>query len=136
MRLEFVPANYVYSVWGTVSPMIQAALDAGAISYSTIDQVKGLLTQNAQQLLIVLSDEVIVGAVVVEFVNYPNERAVYIVEVGGKGIMTEDLCDQFENWARQNGATVMCAWADESRARLYKMKAKFSTARYVLEKKL
>lgn len=136
IQLQVVPPNQVYSLWDEVSPMIQAALDSGTFCYNTLEQVKLLLVKEMQQLLVIVENDELVGAMVTEFVNYPNERVLFVVEIGGKGIINETVSDQLGEWARFNGATRMCAWADEARARLYRMKAGFTTARHVVEKKL
>ncbi len=135
IQLQLVPSDKVYEIWDTVKPFIEAAhhLD---FEYTTVDQVKLLLTRGMQTLLIFVDEGEIVGAIITEFINYPNERVLFITEIGGKEIITESLCNQLEDWARQNGATRMCAWADAARARLYKMKCGFATARHVVEKKL
>ena len=134
-QLHIVPTDNVYGVWDKVKPFIEAAhhLD---FEYSTVEQTKLMLVRGMQNLLVFVDEDEIVGAMVTEFINYPNERILFITEIGGKEIITESLCDQLEDWARQNGATRMCAWADAARARLYKMKCGFATTRHVVEKKL
>lgn len=135
IQVQLVPPDQVYGVWDKVKPLIEASLNVG-FGYTTIDQAKMLLTKGLQTLLIAVDEGEIVGAMVVEFVNYPNERVIFLVELGGKAVVDQSVLDQVEDWARQNGATRMCAWADDARARLYKMKSGFTTARHVVEKKL
>ena len=136
IQVQIVSPDAVYSVWDKVKPFLEAAhhLD---FEYTTVEQIKLLLVKGIQNLFIGVDDTgEIVGAMVTEFINYPNERVLFITEIGGKGIVTEPLINQIEDWARQNGATRMCAWADAARARLYQMKSGFTTARHVVEKKL
>lgn len=135
IQVQIVLPDQVYGVWDEVKPLIEASLNVG-FGYTTIDQVKLLLTKGAQTLLLAMEEGKIAGAMVVEFVNYPNERVIFLVELGGKAVVDQSVLDQVEDWARQNGATRMCAWADDARARLYKMKSGFTTARHVVEKKL
>lgn len=135
IQVQIVPPDHVYGVWDKVKPLIEASLNVG-FGYTTIDQVKLLLTKGLQTLLVAVEEGELAGAMVVEFVNYPNERVVFLVELGGKAVVDQSVLDQVEDWARQNGATRMCAWADDVRARLYKMKSGFTTARHVVEKKL
>jgi hypothetical protein len=135
IQVQIVPPDHVYTVWDKVKPLIEASLNVG-FGYTTIDQVKLLLTKGLQTLLVAVDEGEFTGAMVVEFVNYPNERVVFLVELGGKAVVDQSVLDQVEDWARQNGATRMCAWADDVRARLYKMKSGFTTARHVVEKKL
>lgn len=135
IQVQLVPPDQVYGVWDKVKPLIEASLNVG-FGYTTIDQAKMLLTKGLQTLLIADDEGELVGAMVVEFVNYPNERVIFLVELGGNAVVDQSVLDQVEDWARQNGATRMCAWADDARARLYKMKSGFTTARHVVEKKL
>lgn len=136
MQVQIVHPDHIYSVWDKVEPLIQASLDVG-FGYTTLDQVKLMLTKGMQTLLLAVDDNSnIAGAMVVEFVNYPNERVIFLAELGGKAVVDQSVLDQVEDWARQNGATRMCAWADDVRARLYKIKSGFTTARHVVEKKL
>lgn len=135
IQVQIVPPDQVYSVWDKVKPLVEASLNVG-FGYATIDQVKLLLSKGMQTLLVAVEEGELAGAMVVEFVNYPNERVVFLVELGGKAVVDQSVLDQVEDWARQNGATRMCAWADDARARLYKMKSGFTTARHVVEKKL
>lgn len=134
-QVQLVPPDQVYQIWDEVKTLIEASLDVG-FGHTTIDQVKLLLSKGMQILLVAVEDGKIDGAMVVEFVNYPNERVVFLVELGGKSVVDQSILDQVEDWARQNGATRMCAWADDARARLYKLKSGFTTARHVVEKKL
>ena len=135
-QVQIVPPDHIYLVWDKVKPLIQASLDIG-FGYTTIDQVKLMLVNGTQTLLVAVDDAgEVAGAMVVEFVNYPNERVVFLAELGGKAVVDQSVLDQVEDWARQNGATRMCAWADDARARLYKIKSGFTTARHVVEKKL
>lgn len=135
-QVQIVHPDHIYSVWDKVEPLIQASLDVG-FGYATIDQVKLMLVKGIQTLLIAVDENNdIAGALAVEFVNYPNERVVFLAELGGKAVVDQSVLDQVEEWARQNGATRMCAWADDVHARLYKIKLGFTTARHVVEKKL
>jgi hypothetical protein len=135
IQVQIVPPSHVYGIWDKVSPLIQASLDVG-FGYTTLDQVKLLLTKGMQTLLIAVEDEELKGAMVVEFIDYPNERVILLSELGGNAVVDQAVLNQVEDWARQNGATRMCAWADDARARLYKIKSGFATARHVVEKKL
>ena len=135
IQVQIVSPNNIYGVWDLVEPLIQASLDVG-FGYTSIDQVKLLLSKGMQTLIVAVEDDEIKGAMVVEFVNYPNERVIFLAELGGKAVVDQDVLNQVEDWARHNGATRMCAWADEPRARLYKLKSGFTTARHVVEKKL
>lgn len=134
-QVYYVAPDQIYQVWDKVVPYIKAANDVG-LGYHTVDHTKLMLIKGMQFLLVSEEDSEITGALVGEFINYPNERVMHINELGGRLIIKPELLDLVEDWARQNGATRMSAWADEAQARLYKIKAGFTTARHVVEKKL
>lgn len=131
-----VQSNYIHAVWDKVEPFISASLDTSLGDYDTA-HIKLLLLQGAQQLL-VITDEAneIVGATVVHFINYPNNRVCYVLCVGGKNLMNDQTVSQVADWAKANGATSFRATVREAQARLYKQKAGFEITRYVVEKKL
>jgi hypothetical protein len=72
----------------------------------------------------------------VEFTNRPNDRVMFITALGGSGIVNDETFSQVETWAKSQGATKASAWAQETQARLYKIKANFNTVRMVVEKDL
>lgn len=135
--VELVPIELVHAVWPKIEDYIMSAMWQCADEV-TVDQVRANVSAGRQQLLLVSDSESgkTVGAVVTEFVNYPNTRAVIIVAVGGKGLMNTHTISQVESWAKQCGATKIKCTADEAQARLYRQKAGFNKVRYALEKLL
>ena len=135
IKVQRVNADKVYEVWSEVKGFLEASIETNTDD-CTLDQLKLLLTQGLQHLLVGLEDDRIVGAMAVEFVNYPNQRVMFITALGGKQVVSNEVFSQVEDWARAQGATKSAAWAKESQARLYKQKAGFNTMRFVMEKKL
>jgi len=135
IQVHTVSSDKVYQTWKDVEGYLKASIETG-IGDCTIDQLKLLLVQGKQTLLVGVEDDTIVGAMTVEFVNYPNDRAMFITALGGRGIVNDETFSQVETWAKLQGATKSAAWAKEAQARLYQQKAGFTTMRYVMEKKL
>lgn len=133
--VNLVPQDLVHGIWDQVEPYIKGSLATSLGDY-TIDQVKLLVLQGAHQLLVISDEEQIVGATIVYFVNYPNKRVCYVFCLGGKDLMNEETISQVANWAKANGASSFRATVQDSQARLYKQKAGFNIARYVVEKEL
>ena len=134
-QVHTVASGKVYQVWNEVEDYLKASIETNT-GDCTLEQLKGLLVSNAQTLLVAMNNDKIVGAMTVEFINYPNERVMFITALGGKGIVNNTTFSQVEKWAKMQGATKSAAWAQEAQARLYKNKAGFTTMRYVMEKKL
>lgn len=62
---------------------ITKALDKGNNEF-TADQLKLLVTQGQQQLLLVMKEDKCYVALTVQWINYPNDRVAYITYIGGK----------------------------------------------------
>ncbi len=104
MKLYIVPTIQVQRFWHLAEPLLQKALDKGNGEF-TADQLKLLVTQGQQQLLLVMKDEICYVAFTVQFINYPNDRIAYITYIGGKN--TKAGMEQFKQWAREQGCTAI-----------------------------
>ena len=134
--VQIVAPNNVYSVWADVENYLNASINVSGGDI-TLDQLKLILIRGEQTLLVSVDDnKKINGAMTVEFINYPNARTMFITALGGVGIVNNETFSQVETWARMQGATKASAWAQETQARLYKIKANFNTVRMVVEKDL
>ena len=102
MKLYIVPTIQVQRFWHLAEPLLQKALDKGNGEF-TADQLKLLVTQGQQQLLLVMKDEICYVAFTVQWINYPNDRVAYITYIGGKN--TKAGMEQFKQWVKENGGT-------------------------------
>tara|TARA_B110000908_G_scaffold31181_1_gene37052 strand:- start:504 stop:911 length:408 start_codon:yes stop_codon:yes gene_type:complete len=117
MKLYVVPTNQVQRFWYLAEPLLQKALDKGNNEF-TADQLKLLVTQGQQQLLLVMKEDKCYVAVTVQFINYPNDRVAYITYIGGKN--TRAGFEQFKQWAKEQGCTaIQGSTKYESIARLW-----------------
>lgn len=134
--VQIVAPNNVYNVWDDVESYLNASINVSGNDY-TLDQLKLLLVRGEQTLLVSVNENnKINGAMTVEFINHPNARTMFITALGGLGIVNEETFSQVETWAKMQGATKASAWAQETQARLYKIKANFNTVKMVVEKDL
>jgi hypothetical protein len=134
--VQIVAPNNIYNVWEDVKEYLNASINVSQGDF-TLDQLKLLLGRNEQTLLVSVDEKgVLNGAMTVEFINRPNDRVMFITALGGHGIVNNETFGQVETWAKLQGATKASAWAQETQARLYKIKANFNTIRYVVEKDL
>ena len=117
MKLYVVPTNQVQRFWYLAEPLLQKALDKGNNEF-TADQLKLLVTQGHQQLLLVMKEDKCYVAVTVQWINYPNDRVAYITYIGGKN--TKSGFEQFKQWVKHNGGTaIQGSTKYESIARLW-----------------
>ena len=134
--VKVVGPEQIHMLWGEVEDWLKTSIQLDN-NECTIEQLKGLLARGVQTLLVSTSENnKLIGAMTVEFINYPNERVMFISALGGKGIVNEETFSQVEEWAKMQGVTKVVAWAKESQTKLYKQKAGFKSYRYVVEKKI
>jgi hypothetical protein len=134
--VKVVAPNFIFDVWKDVESFLNASINVSGGDF-TLDQLKFSLGRGEQTLLVSVNEQnVINGAMTVEFTNRPNDRVMFITALGGSGIVNDETFSQVETWAKSQGATKASAWAQETQARLYKIKANFNTVRMVVEKDL
>ena len=134
--VKVVAPNFIYDVWKDVESFLNASINVSGGDF-TLDQLKFSLGKGEQTLLVSVNEQNIInGAMTVEFTNRPNHRVMFITALGGNGIVNDETFGQVESWAKSQGATKASAWAQEAQARLYKIKSNFNTVRYVVEKDL
>ena len=104
MKLYVVPTNQVQRFWYLAEPLLQKALDKGNNEF-TNGQLKLLVTQGQQQLLLLMKEDKCYVALTVQWINYPNDRVAYITYIGGKN--TKAGFEQFKQWAKENGGTAI-----------------------------
>lgn len=131
--IEIIHPNYLAQIWPKVSEMIDSAMNY-AKGEITTDQLKVFLSRGEYQLMVYVDDNKIVGAVVIEWINYPNDRVMFINAIGGK--TTKEHVEQMFNWAKANGATSVRGSAHKAVARLWRMKYGFQTIYYTVERRL
>ena len=134
--VKVVAPNFIFDVWKDIESFLNASINVSGGDF-TLDQLKFSLGRGEQTLLVSVNEQNIInGAMIVEFTNRPNHRVMFITALGGHGIVNDETFSQVESWAKSQGATKASAWAQEAQARLYKIKSNFNTVRYVVEKDL
>jgi hypothetical protein len=134
-QMQIVHPNHIHQIWDKIEVFFDRAMLTGPDDYN-VDQLKMLLTEGRQTLFVFVEDGNIIGALSAEVINYPNNRVVHTSAVGGKDIFDENTINQYEDWARSQGATKIRAYAKDAQARLYRMKMGFNIVTHVVEKKI
>lgn len=117
MELYVVPTNHVQQYWHLAEPLLKLALDKGNGEF-TPEQLKLLVAQGQQQLLLLMKEDKVHCALTVQWIMYPNIRVAYITYIGGKN--TKAGFEQFKHWVKSNGGTcIRGATKFESIARLW-----------------
>jgi len=135
-QVQVVAPIYIQQIWENVEPYLSAALKHSGGEYG-IEHLKLFLIQGNQTLLVAVNgDNKIHGAAVIEWVNYPNERIAFVVCLGGRLVTSKDIWNQFENWVKQNGGTMIRGATYKEAARLWKRKFNVEERYIMVEKKL
>lgn len=124
---------YLQTVWPVVKPMLEKALDYSAGEYN-VDQMKVFIAQGNWALLIAEQDEAIIGACVVCFENYPNDRIAFVTAIGGRFVIRKDLFDQLAQWAKSMGCTKVRGAVRESVSKLWQQKCEAREIYRIVEK--
>jgi len=135
-QVQIVSPGHILSVWETVWPMLNIAFINYEHNDYDIEQLKVLLIKEFQILFVVTEDNKIIGAFTVEINNQPNHKIAHTTCMGGKGLFDKDTVKQYEDWCKGNGITKIRAYAQDSQARLFKMKLGLNMVTHVVEKTL
>jgi hypothetical protein len=117
MKFELVPTEWTARLWPEIEQYVSMAQEFSSDEY-TVDQVKTLVLTGVWNLLVATEENKLRGAVVMSVSNRPNDRAAFIVTMGGKNIVSVDSINQIKEIAVTLGATVLEGAVRESVARL------------------
>ena len=134
-KIQTLATEYVYQFWPIIGPMLERSVASG-VNDCTAEQMKMSLAHGKELLFVVTEDEEIIGAFVVNIINYPNHRVAQTTAMGGKGLFDENTVKEYEDWCRSQGCTKIRAWAKDAQARLYRMKLGLEKSMNVVEKLL
>lgn len=133
MQVQIVAPEYVCQIWESIRTYFEEA-EAVGVDDCTTEQLKLQLVSGAQVLIVVVDDDKIVGAASICISAMPNHRVATVTAAGGKGVICTEVFEQIVKWAKSHGATKIRAWANESRARLYRQKIGLVATTTVVEK--
>ena len=120
--MNVFPLNvaYLHLHWEEIKKYLQPALDSCSVEEFNLDQMKVYISSGQWLLFVVEEKQKICGAVIVSFLNYPNDRIAFVTAIGGKFISSRETSDKFKALLKKMGATKIQGYANESVARLWK----------------
>ena len=134
--VQLVAPGHILGVWEVIWPMLNVAFINYEHGDYDIEQLKVLLIKEIQILFVVVEDNKIIGCFTVEVINQPNHKVAHTTCMGGKSVFNEHTVRQYEDWCKGNGITKIRAYAQDSQARLFKMKLGLEKVTNVVEKTL
>jgi hypothetical protein len=126
---------FIHKLWPDIRGMLESGLSHSQNEYN-VDQLKMLIIDGSQTLLVAEDGEKIWGAATITFENYPNERIAFMSCIGGKFIASQTCWDQFCEWAKNNGCSRVRGYAHEAVARLWRIKFGVEKTYVIVDKKL
>jgi hypothetical protein len=135
-QIQLVAPGHDLGLWEIIWPMLNVAFINYEHGDYDIEQLKVLLIKEFQILFVVVEDNKIIGCFTVEVINQPNHKVAHTTCMGGKGVFDDHTIKQYEEWCRGNGITKIRAYAQDSQARLFKMKLGLEKVTNVVEKTL
>jgi hypothetical protein len=133
MKILRIPPDQIAQKWQDIAPFIEDSLAHSGGDF-TIDQVK-VYVSSGQWLTLGVFGEKLLGVIVVQFSNMPNDRVAFITAIGGKNITNSDTFNQFQAILKAHGATKIQGGVRESVARLWR-RLGFSQRYILVEHKL
>ena len=120
MQLSVVPADHVGQFWHLFEPLLAPVFDGKAGNGEvTLEQLRMMLGRGSQHLISIENDGELIGALTIQFINYPNKRIALGTAFGGRGITTQEVMDRVKVWCKGMGASEFRTYAKDAQARLY-----------------
>lgn len=130
--VQYVDSKYIHHVWPDVERWLAPSFEKGKLgTYYNIHHLKDYIIRGEQTLLIGLTDDIIQGAVTIQWANYPLARVAYVTTFGaniGKELV---VYNEFINWLKVMGATRIECGSRPSVARLLKQKMGFTPSNHI-----
>ena len=120
LQLQFVATEYTAQVWPLVEKEIARMVEYGPCDH-TLDQMKMQVCTGNWTLLVYIDaddDEKIVGALLVHFQQYPNDRVAFVTAAAGKGFFNKEGYRQLSDYVKARGATRIQSYTRPSMSRL------------------
>lgn len=131
--IDIIHPNHIAQIWPIVLPMLAPCMKRST-GEMTIEQMQVRAVDGTWPLMVYVDDGKIVGALIFEFINYPNDRVMFINAIGGK--TTQEHVEAMYQWAKASGATSVRGAAQEAVARLWKKQYGFNKIAHIVEKRL
>lgn len=107
------------AVWPDVGPLLGAALTKGDGELD-LSQLRMLIAGRQADLVLVQEDSAIVGAIAIEFIQYPNYRVANFIATGGRRLFAcESDVAQLKTWLKDRGASKIQGFCPPAVARLW-----------------
>lgn len=100
--------------------MLAAALTKGEGELD-LSQLRMMITGRQADLVLVVDDGALLGAIAIEYVQYPNYRVANFIATGGRRLFArESDVSQLKIWLRERGVSKIQGYCPPAVARLWR----------------
>ncbi|RSE91220.1 hypothetical protein [Achromobacter aegrifaciens] len=118
-RLTYFDPARLDAIWPEVAPLLGAALSKGEGELD-LSQLRMLITARQADLVLVLDGDALVGALAIEFIQYPNCRVANFIATGGRRLFArESDVSELKAWLKERGASKIQGYCPPAVARLW-----------------
>lgn len=120
-KVEAIRADRLDAIWPKCTQFIEAglALSEGEINLSQIRQ--SIVLGNFELLACLDFNGSVVGALVIQFINFANFRVANVLSIGGTRIVeSESHWVEIKRWLKQRGASKVQGFCQPAQARLWR----------------
>lgn len=117
MRVQLIDPKIIVNIWKDIKPYIERALEH--TDDYTAEQCKVFLTNGSWSLIAVMDKDKLCGVITISVENGVNHRTAFITTISGKGIINQQVIEQFFSLLKDNGITRVQGLARNTLVRLY-----------------
>lgn len=132
MKIYTVPSNQIDYAWKDGA----SCLSDACVDECTPDQLKMVLSRGERTLLRMDTDDKTIGWAVVQIIDYPNMRVLFVTNVVARNSGIHNWFDPLSEMAKNSGCSRIRFAAQPAQERLYRMKMNASNVYTVMEKEV
>jgi hypothetical protein len=132
IKVQHVDPIYIHQVWPEVERWLAPSFEKGKLgTYYNIHHLKDYIIRGDQTLLVGIKNDIIQGAVTIQWANHPLARVAYVTTFGAYAGEEVGQYTIFINWLKAMGATRIECGTRPSVARLLKQKMGFTPSNHI-----
>ncbi len=120
-KIERIKTDKLDAVWPHCVSFIEAGLALGEGEID-ISQVRQLIVQGNAELVVGFDkNQLLRGAMVIQFVNFANFRVANVLSIGGSSIVASQVhWEQLKAWLKLSGASKVQGFCQPAQVRLWR----------------
>ena len=134
--LKWIADDAIDIWWNQCAPYIALGLQDSDGESSAAHVLMAVKAKHTHLIAGVQPDGMVVGAMAVQFIGYPNYKVAHVYSIGGKNVITDSKnWGMVKEWMRSMGASKVQGSCKPAQARLWRA-LQFSTAYQIVRQDL